>query len=230
MLIDLLQYGKSIYSQSGEDGMLEKIFNTLNIQDGWFCEFGSGDGNNISNTRLLRENGWSGVLIEGDDTRFEQMCNDPKISENSRVFTVSKYISCEAGERIDDILEPLPIPKEFDLLSIDVDGNDLWIWNSIENYRPSVVIIEYNSQFTESLTIKYDKSHRFNYDSYYGATAKALIKLGQLKGYDLVGFTNGLNLIFVDQKFSNHFAKVQPSSIPLSYGWPPSPNKKMIPY
>lgn len=230
MQIDLLKYEKSVYSQSGEDGILEKIFNTLSIQSGWFCEFGAGDGNNISNSRRLREIGWSGVLIEGDASRFEQMQKDPAISENQNIFTVSKYISCEPGEKVDDILASTPIPKEFDLLSIDVDGNDLWIWESIQNYQPTVVITEYNSHFGDSLTIKYDQNHRFNYDSYYGATAKAFTKLGKLKNYTLVGYTKGLNLIFVDNRYAKHFLQIEASAVPIFHGWPPSRDKQMISY
>lgn len=230
-MIDLNKHWKKIYSQSGEDGILMKLFDILDIKDGWFCEFGAGDGNNISNTKVFREKGWSGVLIEGDMERFDKMSKNPEISNNSNIHLINKYISCEAGEKIDDLLGDTPIPDSPDLISIDIDGNDLWIWKSMEKYRPKVVIIEYNSHFpvTESVTVKYDRNHRFEQDNYYGANAGALIKLAKEKSYDLVGYTNGLNLIFVDSNLSGPFKKVDPNEIKLHIGWPPS-KRKMIEY
>jgi hypothetical protein len=230
-MIDLNKYQRRVYSQSGEDGILEKIFESLNINEGWFCEFGAGDGNNISNTRIFREKGWSGVLIEGDTDRFNKMNKAKEIASNKNIHLIKEYISCEPGEKIDDLLSNTPIPKDFDLVSIDIDGNDLWIWKSMEKYRPKVVIIEYNSHFpvTESVTVKYDRNHRFEQDNYYGANAGALIKLGKEKSYDLVGYTNGLNLIFVDSNLSSLFRKVNTSEIDLHIGWPPS-QRKMVKY
>lgn len=229
-MTDLNNFYKKIYSQSGEDGVLEKIFETLNIEKGWFCEFGAGDGNLISNTRLLREKGWSGVLIEGDSDLFNQLTSSD-ISLNKNIYTINKYISCEKGEKIDNLLSSTPIPKDFDLVSIDVDGNDLWIWKSMKKYKPKVVIIEYNSHFPvhESLTIEYDKNHRFESDRYYGASAGALIKLGKEKGYDLIGYTNGLNLVFIDSSIKHSFMIMDPSLIEVNIGWKNS-EKNMISY
>lgn len=229
-MIELNRFWKQVYSQSGEDGILEKIFNELEINQGWFCEFGAGNGSNISNTRIFREKGWSGVLIEGDEERFNSLIGSG-ISDNEKIYSIKKYISCETGEKIDELLSSTPIPKDLDLISIDVDGNDLWIWKSMEKYRPKVVIIEYNSHFPveESRTIKYDRDHRFCNDSYYGASAGALIKLASEKNYDLVAYTEGLNLIFIDSKFSDKFNKINPFSIGIGIGWPPS-NKEMVEY
>lgn len=230
-MIQLNNYQDKIHSQSGEDGILTKLFEVLEIEKGWFCEFGAGDGNNISNTRIFRERGWSGVLIEGDDSRFHTMKNSKEISENKKIHLIHEYISCENGEKIDDLLSRTPIPHDFDLISIDVDGNDLWIWKSMEKYRPKVVIIEYNSHFsvTESVTVEYDRNHRFSGDNYYGANAGALIKLGKEKSYDLVAFTNGLNLVFVDSPLSSGFQKINSNEIGINIGWPPS-SKKMSSY
>lgn len=229
-MINLKNFHKQIYSQSGEDGILLKIFDTLKIDFGWFCEFGAGDGKNIANSRIFQEKEWSGVLIEGDDIRFNDLIKDPNMINENGFYPINAYISCEPGEKIDELLASTPIPKDFDLLSIDIDGNDLWVWKSLENYRPKVVIIEYNSHFTvdKSVTIKYDRNHRFSYDNYYGANAGALIKLAEEKGYELIAFTTGLNLVFIDKKY-NKFQIIDPSDIKLHIGWPPS-NKEMITY
>jgi hypothetical protein len=230
-MIDLNKHQRQVYSQSGEDGILIKLFETLEIENGWFCEFGAGDGNNISNTRIFREKGWNGVLIEGDPERFGKMSSTPDIKNNKGIYLIQKYISCEDGEKIDDLLSDIPIPEDFDLISIDVDGNDLWIWKSMEKYRPKAVIVEYNSHFpvTKSVTVKYDRNHRFESDNYYGANAGALIKLGKEKSYDLVGYTHGLNLVFVDSNLSSKFRKIDSNEIGVHIGWPSS-NKEMVTY
>jgi hypothetical protein len=117
------------------------------------------------------------------------------------------------------------------LLSIDIDGNDLWVWESLEKYSPKLVIAEYNSNFDprSSLTIKYDKNHRHQDDDYFGATVGAFNKLATKKGYDLIGFTNCLNLFFCKKDFSGEFKKVSPEDIPLQRGHKPS-GKNLIPY
>ena len=230
-MIDLQKCFKSIYSQSGEDGILLKIFETLNIEKGWFCEFGAGDGNNISNTRIFREKGWSGVLIEADDDRYNSMMKYKPISEREDVHTFCGFVSCEDGQKLDDYLGKTPIPSNFELLSIDIDGIDLWVWKSLINYKPKVVIIEYNSHFEpkESYTVPYNKSHRFNHDNYYGASAGALIKLASEKKYKLVGNTPGLNLIFVDAEYAHNFCEIDQSKIDRFLVWPHS-EKRMVRY
>jgi len=117
-MIDLNKYRRRVYSQSGEDGILEKLFESLNIKEGWFCEFGAGDGNNISNTKIFREKGWSGVLIEGDTDRFNKMNKAKEIISNKNIHLIKEYISCESGEKIDDLLSNsvgIPLHDAIDL-------------------------------------------------------------------------------------------------------------------
>lgn len=226
MSIDLNNFSKSIYSQSGEDGILEKLFDVLNIKNGWCCEFGAGNGLNISNTLNLRKKGWGSVLIEGSANHEISLMQ----LKNENTYPMIKFISCEEDQLIDKYLSETPIPINFDLLSIDIDGNDLWVWKSIVKYNPKVVIIEYNSNLNslESKTIVYDPLHVHNLDNYFGATASALYKVGKEKGYDLVGFTLGLNLIFCKKELSLNLKKYEPKDIPISIGWGPSKLKNMI--
>jgi hypothetical protein len=225
--MDLNVYAKSVYSQAGEDGILEKLFSTLKIEKGWCCEFGAGDGFSISNTYKLRKEGWSSVLIEGN-TKYELSLNTLK---NNNTYSFINFISCENGERLDEILSKTPIPVNFDLLSIDIDGNDLYIWKSLKNYRPKVVIIEYNNCYpsSSSLTIEYDKNHRFDNDSYYGASAGALVKLAHELGYKLVGFTLGLNLVFCINELCDKFKEHDHRLIPQMNGHKHS-NRSMVTY
>jgi hypothetical protein len=221
-MIDVNDYKRQVHSQSGEDGILEKIFETLEIKKGWYCEFGAGDGNWICNTRKLREEGWKGVLIEGDSASFNNLKNN--YGTHPDVSIVQSYISCEPGESLDDLLSGTDIPSDFDLLSIDVDGNDLWIWKSLKNYTPKVVVVEYNPHYnpTDSLTIKYDPNHRFNSDNYYGATAGAFNKLAEDLGYKLIGSTAGLNLFYCKKEISDKFKELDINEVHKGSGWPHS--------
>ena len=150
--------------------------------------------------------------------------------KNENTYPMIKFISCEEDQLIDKYLSETPIPINFDLLSIDIDGNDLHVWKSIVKYNPKVVIIEYNSNFNslESKTIVYDLLHVHNLDNYFGATASALYKVGKEKGYDLVGFTLGLNLVFCKKELSLNLKKYELKDIPISIGWGPSKLKNMI--
>lgn len=92
------------------------------------------------------------------------------------------------------------MPERFDLLSIDLDYNDYWIWKAIETYVPRVVVIEYNATPgpSESQVVEYDPYHRWDGTDHFGASLLALVRLGHLKGYELIGCdSKGVNAFFV---------------------------------
>lgn len=222
-MIQLNTFKRNVYSQGGEDGIIDKIFSSLDIRQGNYVEIGADDGMEISNTRLLREKGWKGVLIEGS-SRFIKLQDNVKNAE-----LVNKYVSCEDGDRMDDILAETSLPKDFEFMSLDIDGNDLWVWESMVLYRPLVMCVEYNYTLKESLTIAYNPDHRFNNDNYYGATAAAFCKLAKDKGYDLIAFTPFLNLFFIDKDQDHPFQVLNPDTIPTGKGWKQS-ERKMVSY
>lgn len=122
----LLNYRKNIYSQNGEDGIIRELFSRLDINNGWFVEFGAWDGKYLSNTFALVERGWKGVEIEGDKTRFLDL---QKLTKEypDQIFPVCAFVS-ESGEfSLESILEKTPIPHDFELLSIDIDSYDYQI-------------------------------------------------------------------------------------------------------
>jgi hypothetical protein len=230
-MIELNNYIKKIStSQKGEDGILDKIFSELNISSGYFCEFGAGDGISNCNTFFLKEKGWQGLYIEPDENNFKNL---KKIHEkNNKIHLINNFVSLELNETLDDYLNQSGAPTDFDLLSIDIDGNDLWVWDSLKNYKPKVVIVEYNSQYpsTSSVTVSYDKNHKFNYNDFYGASAGAFNKLAESRDYSLVAYTVGLNLIFIRNDLNNQkFKKYNIADIPIHIGWGPS-TKKLVPY
>jgi len=180
--ISINDFESAIFSQNGEDGILRFIFYRIKAYNKYFVEFGSAD-NIENNTKILQLMGWKGLLMDG-------------------VYS-SKRIMKEIvnAENVENLFLKYNVPEKFDLLSIDIDSNDYWVWKAIERYRPRVVVIEYNSSlgFENSLTIKYDPNYWWNDNTnYYGASLKALMKLGKLKNYKLVCCeSKGVNAFFV---------------------------------
>jgi hypothetical protein len=115
------------------------------------------------------------------------------------------------AESIEGHLSDLKVPEEPDLLSIDIDGNDYWVWQAIQRYKPRVVIAEYNGHYGPSLAWvqKYNPTHRWRGTNYFGASLKALTILGAKKGYELVGCNfGGTNAFFVRRDLlADHFRR-----------------------
>ncbi len=202
-------------SQGGEDGIIAEIFRRLGVEQGRFVEFGAWDGVRYSNTFALVRRGWQGVAIEGDPDKAAELRRN--MEPYPGVTPVCRYVSLEAEGRLDAILAGTPCPRTFDLLSIDIDGNDYWIWESLREYTPKVVAIEYNPNFTpqERKTIPYDPAHRWGGTMFYGASAAALDALGRHKGYSLVAYTRKLNLFFVRGELAaGRFQPLELRSVP----------------
>lgn len=188
MLPELLRFRRNINSQAGEDGVLAEILRRLGVGKGWFCEFGAWDGKYLSNTYLLLESGWSGVMIEGDHQRFADL---EKMASrfDGRLHPICRYVSPDAGpDSLDSLLGSTPIPENFDVLSIDVDGLDYFIWEAFNKYNPKVVVIEVNSHYPPGV------EHLERGDNAHSSFT-SMVKLGSRKGYVPVLHTG--NVIFV---------------------------------
>ena len=112
------------------------------------------------------------------------------------------------AENIESIFEEMKVPAEFDLLSIDIDGNDYWLWKAITRFKPRVVVIEYNSNYPPDVSwiMKYNPKHAWEGGSHFGASLLALEKLGASKGYSLVGCDfYGVNAFFVQREHESKF-------------------------
>ncbi len=196
----LLCKRRSIYSQHGEDGILAYLIDKLNIHQGWCCEFGAWDGKRFSNTFNLIENkNWKGVLIEADIIKFRQLQKTiKKLKYPKNVILRNKIVHYLPGKGtlLDNILSNTPIIKDFDILSIDVDGPDYHIWKSLTNYRPKIVIIEH-SGIDDWIIQREGAIHKKDID---GSTSFWSMKdLGESKNYILLVDTG--NLIFLDEKY-----------------------------
>ncbi len=190
----------SVFSQWGEDGIIDWLIARLSNLPRNFIEFGVGDYQE-SNTRLLLQmHNWNGLII---DSRQQNINNIEQEDIYWRHELTAKNLFITA-ENIDNILTDYADGKAIGLLSIDVDGNDYWIWEAIKNISPSIVICEYNSLFgdTHAITIPYDpkfyRTEKHYSNLYFGASIAALIALGKKKGYQFIGTTSsGVNAFFV---------------------------------
>jgi len=140
MSYNLLDYRKNKYSEVGQDGIIEHIFNVLGIKKGHFVEFGAWDGVYSSNCRKLFEEGWSGVFIECDKKKFSDLQKNYESTE--RVICINKRVEINGLNKFDKIISRYTSGGPITLLTIDVDGVDLEIFESIEEYLPTVVSLE----------------------------------------------------------------------------------------
>ena len=189
-LRSLKSCGAKTYSQNDEDGIVEAIFADIPPQSKYFVEFGIGpnwqdptySNGSEGNCVLLRKNGWRGLFMDGGTHPVQ--------------YDIKKeFIS---ALNINSLLRKYGVPDNVDIISIDVDSQDFWIWMACY-FRPTLYILEYNANFMQiyqSKTIEFDPSYRWDGTKYYGASLGALVKLGADKGYKLV-HSNGVNAFFV---------------------------------
>jgi hypothetical protein len=189
-----------VFSQWGEDGIIQFLLRHIKIPRKIFVEFGV-ENYTESNTRfLLINDNWAGLVIDGSHENINFIKKDP-IYWKYNLKAISAFID---KDNINKLLADNGIKGEIGILSIDIDGNDYWVWEAIDVVNPAIVITEYNSRFgkDKSVTIPYDPSFirsRAHYSMiYYGASLKALCLLAEKKGYVFVGCNSaGVNAFFI---------------------------------
>lgn len=203
-------YEQQVFSQFGEDGIIQEIFKRIGTTNRYFVEFGVETGVETNSTYLLHQ-GWQGLWIDGS-SKFTQSIQQhfSKVIASKRLTVLTSFIT---AENIESLFAQGGVPEEFDLLSIDIDRNDYHVWNAITHYKPRVVVIEYNAIFPpgHDFIVEYDANAMWDKTSNCGASLTAMEKLGAAKGYKLVGSSfAGLNAFFVREdlvagKFSGPF-------------------------
>lgn len=195
----LANYARSVTSQDGEDGIIEKIFDVLGKQtQGWCVEFGALDGKTHSNTwNLLNNKGWSGVLIEAKEDRYLKLKKN--YHDRSDVYCLQRYVNWEGPDSLDNIFAETPLPRDFDLLVIDIDGNDAHVFSPMQNYHPHVLCIEFHRLIHPSVRYLPPKDFSLNWSASLGS----IYDIAKEKGYELVCVHNW-NAFFVKRE---HFAK-----------------------
>jgi hypothetical protein len=191
----LLEFRCDVYSQTGEDGVIDQLLEMIPGKDKWCVEFGAADGVWLSNTRNLIENGgYSSVQIEGSKEKSAALRKN--YAENPKVIIINAFVGFNTHDSLDAILAGYPVPRDFDFLSIDVDGNDYHIWRAVTFYRPKVVCIEFNPTIPTELRFV----QRPDPTVHQGASLLSMVELGKEKRYELVSVL-GFNAFFVDSKY-----------------------------
>ncbi|WP_440911620.1 hypothetical protein [Candidatus Pelagibacter sp.] len=203
--VDINDYEFKIFSQFGEDGIIQHIVNNIEVKNKSFVEFGVENYNEANTRFLLEAYNWKGLILDSSK-QFIQNIKNENFYWKLNILANHAFVNCE---NINSILEENKFTGNIGLLSIDVDGNDYWIWKSINIIDPDIVIIEYNARYgkKKSITIPYDPNFvrgKNEHFLYFGASLKALVKLGKSKGYDLVCTNkNGNNAFFVKTNLLN---------------------------
>lgn len=192
---DLRAFERKVFSQQGEDGILEEIFRRIGETNRYFVEFGVETGVECNSARFARECGWSGLFMESEEQQFAGL------TANYAAFPGVKCVrAIVTSDNVQGLFAAAGVPAEPDLLSIDIDGNDYWIWKAISDYRPRVVVVEFNPFYPPPArwVMAEDPTFRWQRTTYFGASLAALSRLGKAKGYELVCTdSHGVNSFFV---------------------------------
>jgi len=189
------------FSQFEEDGILLYIFAAIGTPYKTFIDIGAGNGINSNCANFAINFGWKGLFIDGNPANIERgrkyYASNPDTSLYPPTF-VNAFIQ---RENINQLIESAGFAGGVDLMSIDIDGNDYWIWDALTVVEPRVVIIETHIEFgLESIVVPYDKDYSYpgKHPDYHGASPTAMEKLARKKGYRLVGANYyGFNTIYV---------------------------------
>ncbi|MBV8826655.1 MAG: hypothetical protein JO084_16775 [Bradyrhizobiaceae bacterium] len=193
----LVRYGYKVYSQNDEDGIIAEIFRRIGITSRTFVEFGVETGVECNTAKLLVD-GWRGLWIEANPQSVAAIRDNlASFIADGRLSVVESRVT---AENINALIAQSGLANEIDLLSIDIDFNDYWIWKAIDAVNPRVVVIEYNATLRPpmSLVVPYRPETQWDGSNYYGASLEALVKLGAEKNYHIVGCSiAGVNAFFV---------------------------------
>lgn len=179
-----------VYSKHGCDGILAHLFSKIGIASHTFVEIGVEDGRECNTANLSLNFGWQGLLVDGNALWIESAKKYYKEKLGNKSNKVKSVASFVTAENINKLLISEGVSGEIDLLSIDIDSNDYWVWKAINEINPRVVVIEYNAAFgMRSIVIKYNSDPSFHDRKerlYFGASLPALTRLAKEKGYILI--------------------------------------------
>jgi hypothetical protein len=188
-------YELKVFSQNGEDGVLgELLRRTETPSPGFFIEFGAEDGVELNCALLADVFGWSGILLEADPEKHGRLHR--KYAPSGRVQTRQTLVS---PTNVEPVLRDMGAPDEIDVLSIDIDGDDFWVWEAIGSIRPRIVVIEVNTHLDpRTAAVQPLGAGPWQGTDYYGSSVEALRRLGVRKGFRFVHVDlTGNNLFFV---------------------------------
>ncbi len=211
----------SLYSQNGEDGILWYIFSLIGTTNKTVVEIGAGDGIENNSANLIVNHGWKGFLLDASPERVKAAETFYASLRQTRLWppriTLARIDSGNANETV----AASGVTGAIDLLSIDIDGIDYWVWEALTVIEPRLVVVEFNNLWNAeaAFTVPNDPNFVAQYDSpyganYSGATLAAFVKLAARKSYRLVGSQRyGFNAFFLKNGVGEaQFPAVDPSS------------------
>lgn len=182
-----------VYSQNGEDGILRYLFDRIGAVNKRAIEICAGDGQENNTANLIIHHGWSALLFDGNPKKVAEGQKFFKMNPATTLFPPKFVHAWITAENINDLIKENGYHGEIDLLSIDLDGLDYWIWEAIDTVSPRVVVIEYNQIWPEdkSVTVPNDPNFQTEFNGfvtdYAGASLAAMVSLGKRLGYRLIG-------------------------------------------
>ncbi len=195
--LSLIPPGCKVYSQNEEDGLIIEIFNRIGTTNKTFVEFGCGDGLE-NNTYALLFQDWNGLWIDGSPKNVRKIREGlPTTIASGQLKVVESFIT---KDNINGLISGHIKEQEIDLLSVDIDGNDYFVWDAITCISPRALIMEYNAKFAPPVRycMAYDPQHMWNYTDHGGFSLKFIEEKAAAKGYALVGCNlSGANAFFV---------------------------------
>lgn len=205
---DLRDIEFSAFSQWGEDGILNWIVSKIPEIPRFFVEFGVEDYREANTRLLLIQQNWSGLVMDGSQAHINEI-RSQEIYWRHQLTAEQCFIDCN---NINEILKAHLQDDQVGVLSVDIDGNDYWVWKEINCINPAVVVCEYNAVFGDLLevTVPYRddfvRGNAHHSNLYFGCSLPALVRLGQEKGYVFIGTnSNGCNAFFVRKDLSEIF-------------------------
>ena len=201
---DLSKVEFSVFSQWGDDGIINWLTNNIPIKNKIFIEIGTEDYKE-SNTRfLLKFKNWSGHLIEANDSHVKNIFNQSIVWKHDLKIHNHKI----QKENINKIFKNFKLPKEIGLLSLDIDSIDYWVWKELNIIKPILFVCEFNSVFGDKkpVTVPYNKNFnrtKFHYSNLaFGASLEAFKFICKKKNYIFLGTnSNGVNAYFINKKY-----------------------------
>jgi hypothetical protein len=193
--------GFRIFSQFEEDGYLLYLVAVLELENKLFLDIGSADGINSNCANLALNLGWHGLFIDGDTGNVERgrafFASHPDTAHYPPLFKQAHI----TAENINSLVREAGFTGDIGICSIDIDGNDCWVWKALDAVSPAVIVIETHIEFgMRNIAVPYDPDYRYpgKHPDYHGASVPAMCSLATQKGYRLVGANRyGFNLIFV---------------------------------
>jgi hypothetical protein len=189
-----------VFSQWGEDGLISWLVDCLPDIPNTFVEFGVEDYRESNTRLLLHMRNWRGLVLDGSAANIQ----DIKGQEIYWRYGLTAKCAFIDRDNINSLLTGAGVSGDVGLLSVDIDGNDYWVWQAIDSISPAIVVCEYNAVLGDrhELTVPYlasfQRTRAHHSNLYFGASIKALVRLGEAKGYSFVGTTStGCNAFFV---------------------------------